>query len=68
MKDLTKNIKCIVKCEKGFVNAEWVNGRKYPECWGFSNYEAKTYSYNRAQTLIELLENNNHAAYYIQIL
>lgn len=68
MKDLTKKERFIVKCEKGFVNADWKNGKKYPECWGFSHYEAKAYSRNRAELLVELCENNGHATFTIQIL
>lgn len=68
MKDATKKQRFIVKCELGFVNAEWINGRKQPECWSFSRYEAITYTRKRAEMLEDLCENNGHPTFLIQIL
>lgn len=44
----------IVSTEKGFVCADWVNGRTYPECYGFSGTSAQTFTQQRAEVLEEL--------------
>lgn len=48
----------IVSTEKGFVCAEWVNGRTYPECYGFSNTSAQSFTQQRAEILETICDNN----------
>lgn len=48
----------IVSTEKGFVCAEWVNGRTYPECYGFSDTSAQTFTQQRAEMLETLCIDN----------
>lgn len=48
----------IVSTEKGFICADWVNGRTYPECYGFSNTSAQTFTLQRAKILEKLCVDN----------
>lgn len=48
----------IVSTEKGFVCADWVNGRTYPECYNLSNTCAQTFTQQRAETLETLCDDN----------
>lgn len=48
----------IVSTEKGFICADWVNGRIYPECYGFSNTSAQTFTQQRAEVLETLCIDN----------
>lgn len=48
----------IVSTEKGFVCAEWVNGRTYPECCNLSNTMAQTFTQQRAEILETLCDDN----------
>lgn len=68
MKDYTKRPRFIVRCQRGFVNAEWVNGRTFPECWGYSVHEATSYTESRASVLVDILEERGNHAYMIQII
>jgi len=48
----------IVSAEKGFVCADWVNGRTYPECYGFDSTRAQTFTQQRAEVLEALCTDN----------
>jgi hypothetical protein len=48
----------IVSTENGFVCADWVNGRKYPECYNLSNTYAQTFTQQRAEILETLCIDN----------
>lgn len=48
----------IVSTEKGFVCADWLNGRTYPECYNLSNTMAQTFTQQRAEILETLCIDN----------
>ena len=48
----------IVSTEKGFVCADWVNGRTHPECYGFDSTRAQTFTQQRAEVLETLCIDN----------
>lgn len=55
------NNRYIISTEKGFVCADWVNGRTYPECFGFDTNKAQTFTQSRAEVLETLCINNGLA-------
>ena len=52
-------MKAIIETANGFVNAEWRNGSYYPETFCTDQPTAQAFSLGRADTLLQLLENNN---------
>lgn len=49
----------IISTAKGFIcDADWVNGRTYPESYGFSNTTAQTFTQQRAEVLERLCFDN----------
>lgn len=52
-------MKTIIETENGFVNAEWRNGREYPESICVDQFEAQAFTQKRADLLLDLLKNNN---------
>jgi hypothetical protein len=48
----------IILTENGFVCADWVNGRTYPECFGFDTKKAQTFTQSRAEILETLCIDN----------
>ena len=58
----------LVKAEQGYVYAEWVTGKKYPECWGYSDEPKMLFTLNRAEILAELTSNNGIESKIIELL
>ena len=58
----------LVKAEQGYVTAEWVNGRMFPECFGYSDDPVMTFTRNRAEMLAELTSNNGIESKIIELL
>jgi hypothetical protein len=52
------NNRYIISTEKGFVCADWVNGRTYPEFYGFDTNKAQTFTQLRAEILETLCTDN----------
>lgn len=57
----------LVKCIKGYVNAEWKNGKSLPESFWFTDKPEKTFSMNRCYTLQALCDNNGLDCEMIEI-
>ena len=57
----------LVKCIKGYVNAEWKNGKSFPESFWFTDKPEKTFSMNRGYTLQALCDNNGLDCEMIEI-
>ena len=51
--------KTIIETERGFVRAEFVPGRRYPETFWFDETMAQPFAPTHASMLFRLLENNN---------
>lgn len=52
------NNRYIISTEKGFVCADWVNGRTYPECYSFDSTRAQTFTQQRAEIFEMLCDYN----------
>ena len=58
----------LVKTDRGYVNADWVNGRRYPECFDYSDDPVMTFTRNRAEMLAELTSNNGIESKIIELI
>lgn len=52
------NFRTIIETEKGFVKADFRNGRSYPESYWYSQTEAQSFTQNQADYLLNLLKGN----------
>lgn len=59
LEDKVMKARFIISTAKGFIcDAEWVNGRTYPESYGFSHTSAQTFTHQRAKLLERLCFDN----------